>query len=472
MIRARRALLKQLGFMMMAPRSRSMTLGAAILSKSDPPASARSAGRAVFSVTDYGAKGDGMTDCTAAIRMTLERAAQVGGTVLVPRGRYLYGDTLPLRHDVTVVGVPGSSLVAKSERQALRIVGDNVTLRGLGLRSDAVDRKEASHAHAIAATDAANLLIEDCSITGANAAGIYLERCRNFVVRNNTVVRTLADTIHMTGGSANGIVSGNTCLHGGDDGVAVVSYVSQRAICRNISIVGNIISGGNARGIAVSGGTNVRIWRNRVSDTKWAGVYLASEDSYNTYGTSDISVEDNELTAVNRNRDGGSHACITIVGRPGKSIVRSTQAPNQNRGIYLASNTVKGDGRGGIRVDQFARGILAIGNIITDTDGWGVQTAAVEATFAANRIERAGRGGILVGRECLGGSTRIVDNEIYLANGRNQPAVIIEPSELVEAILQRNEIRYDTVAGLEAIRITDALAIDRSSNTVNGRLVD
>jgi hypothetical protein len=43
-----------------------------------------------------------------------------------------------------------------------------------------------------------------------------------FIVRNNRVARTLADTIHVTGGSVAAIVTGNVCSLGGDDGIAVV----------------------------------------------------------------------------------------------------------------------------------------------------------------------------------------------------------------------------------------------------------
>lgn len=468
MIITRRLFLRRIGVAVTAP---GLTAASPVQLRSALQA-ATPAKPDVFNPLDYGANGDGVSDCTAALRIALDKAARAGGTVFIPRGRYAYADTLPVRRDVTVVGAPGSELVARSERQALHIVGDNVTLRGLSLHADAVVRKEANHAHAIAGIGVANLLIESCSIAGASAAGIYLQGCRDFVIRNNMVVRTLADTIHLTGGSANGVVSGNTCLHGGDDGVAVVSYASQRVICRNISITDNVIGGGNARGIAVCGGSKVRIRRNQIRETKWAGIYLASEESYDTYGTSDISIEGNELVAANRSRDGGSHACITIVGRPGKSIVRGSQAPNQNSAIHIASNTVRGDGKGALRIDQFARGVTAIGNVLTDTDGWGIQTAALDAAFVSNRIERAALGGIVIGRECLGGNTKLIANEIHLSNGRAQPAIVIEPSDLAGVILQRNQIQYNDLAGKQAIQVAGASNVERSKNAVNGQPID
>lgn len=46
----------------------------------------------VFDITAYGAVGDGMTDCTAAIQKALDDAAKTEGCVVVPPGKYLTGE--------------------------------------------------------------------------------------------------------------------------------------------------------------------------------------------------------------------------------------------------------------------------------------------------------------------------------------------------------------------------------------------
>lgn len=43
----------------------------------------------VFVITDFGAVGDGKTDCTAAIQSALDAAAGVSGKVVVPPGVYI-----------------------------------------------------------------------------------------------------------------------------------------------------------------------------------------------------------------------------------------------------------------------------------------------------------------------------------------------------------------------------------------------
>src|ERR1700733_15717779 len=59
-----------------------------------------------FSVRDYGAKGDGATDETAAFQKAMESAGQAGGgTVLADRGNYFFAGHLNIPHAVTLQGL-------------------------------------------------------------------------------------------------------------------------------------------------------------------------------------------------------------------------------------------------------------------------------------------------------------------------------------------------------------------------------
>lgn len=65
----------------------------------------RAAGDA-FNVRDFGAKGDGETDDTPAFQKALAAAAQAGGgTVLAPRGNYLFAGNLNVPPGVTLCGI-------------------------------------------------------------------------------------------------------------------------------------------------------------------------------------------------------------------------------------------------------------------------------------------------------------------------------------------------------------------------------
>src|SRR5258705_53662 len=59
-----------------------------------------------FSVRDFGARGDGKTDDTAAFQKTLDAARQAsGGIAYAPRGNYFFAGHLNVPNGVTLKGV-------------------------------------------------------------------------------------------------------------------------------------------------------------------------------------------------------------------------------------------------------------------------------------------------------------------------------------------------------------------------------
>jgi Pectate lyase superfamily protein len=75
-------------------------LAAATLAAAAPPSPD------FYSVLDYGAKGDGKTDDTAAFQKALDTAAQAdGGVVYAPRGNYFFAGHLDVPNAVTLKGV-------------------------------------------------------------------------------------------------------------------------------------------------------------------------------------------------------------------------------------------------------------------------------------------------------------------------------------------------------------------------------
>jgi hypothetical protein len=60
----------------------------------------------LYNVADYGAAGDGKTDCTAAFQKALDAAGSAGGgSVTVPAGRFFFKGTLVLPENVTLEGI-------------------------------------------------------------------------------------------------------------------------------------------------------------------------------------------------------------------------------------------------------------------------------------------------------------------------------------------------------------------------------
>ena len=103
-------------------------------------------GQGVYAITDFGAKGDGKADDTGAIQAAIDRAAEKGGVVYVPPGRYLVAGSLAVKPGVAVVGINqapmsiepliGSIILATGGRDneqapALFELGTASTVRGI-----------------------------------------------------------------------------------------------------------------------------------------------------------------------------------------------------------------------------------------------------------------------------------------------------------------------------------------------------
>jgi parallel beta-helix repeat protein len=154
----------------------------------------------------------------------------------------------------------------------------------------------------------------------ASAAGIVVQHAERFLVAGNTVARSLADGIHITGGSRNGRVLNNTVRETGDDMIAVVSYADkgpavrnsaaklagawdeqvEKGLVRNILISGNRVSGQySGRGITVVGGQLVAIVRNTIENVPVAAAILVAREAvYQTFGVDTVVVEGNIVRDV------------------------------------------------------------------------------------------------------------------------------------------------------------------------------
>jgi hypothetical protein len=103
---------------------------------------------AQVSVVDFGAKGDGKTDDTAAFQKAIDSVAGGGGVVLVPRGQFLIGSHIVVKKNVVLKGIfekptthtqsAGSTLLAVDDVKGLDgepfiTLHENATLKGLSV---------------------------------------------------------------------------------------------------------------------------------------------------------------------------------------------------------------------------------------------------------------------------------------------------------------------------------------------------
>jgi hypothetical protein len=323
--------------------------------------------RAVHSVREFGAVGDGVTDDTAALQRAFDRAG-TGAIVQFPAGTYLYSRVLTVAHDDVILRGDHATLQARTpEAQALTLKGDRIAVLWLTLRGAARKRLDTPDSAQMVITGRWTQVV-GATVSGGASAGIFVFGAQDFRIVGNRVYGTLADGIHMTEGARRGVVEGNVVFGTGDDMIAVVSYrpnvvaPDNRGLAGDILIENNNVSGNSwGRGITVVGGEHIAVTRNKVSQV-WgaAGIYVAQERSYKTYGNTNIYIGGNAISAIQTaapplGRGYARHGAI--------DINTSNEAPVQF--IDVENNRIDSVGFSGIRVLGTVCHLRLSNNILT-----------------------------------------------------------------------------------------------------------
>lgn len=286
-------------------------------------------------VTDFGAVPDDEGDDTQAIDNAL-KSLKEGDWLFFPPGRYKHARSLQIRTPNVVLWGDGATLHATNPQDmALLVRRSGVGIYNFTLTADTDQRLSApQHARIALYPDSPDSVLVGNVVRGnkllpgggpngsnsASSAGIFVYRASDFLVAENLVTRSLADGIHITGGSANGRVLNNTVRETGDDMIAMVSYLGNGGwsaesaqqvaqayearqatnLVHNMLVEGNDVSGQYwGRGITVVGGEHITIRRNTISDTpQAAGILLAREQGYVSFGVSHVLVRDNIVQRV------------------------------------------------------------------------------------------------------------------------------------------------------------------------------
>jgi|GEM_PF-1740102 len=297
-------------------------------------------------VKDYGAVGDSATDDRAAIQAALDAAAAAGGICFIPAGIYSHDSTIRI-DGVPLIGtgtLRSTDTTSSNPFHSIIITGDGAELRGITVATNWSGTRQTNIlAHAVLCSAATNFVIEGITVDSSAATGILVTACEGGQIVNNVIKRTLADGIHLTTVSSNIVVSGNRVSDVGDDGIAVVSYISGGAKTNNVTISDNIVVGGSTRGITVVGGDEVVIIGNMIINSALAGIYIASEASANTYGATNISITGNNIDSAG-SPSGIVMASVRIYGRAGyptENILFMGNNINNSRhtGIHVAADS-------------------------------------------------------------------------------------------------------------------------------------
>jgi hypothetical protein len=296
-------------------------------------------------------------DQHAALQRAFD-AAREGGFALEGDGdaRYRHDGALRLR-GVSLDG-RGCSLLSLSDGpRALRCTGSGWRLANIRLLGGSTVRTTDPDRNGVTVGDdepASDFVLEDVAVDGVepgrgvSGGGLFLSGAARGRIIRPVVRATLADGIHSTNGSHDLLFTDTLSENTGDDGFAVVSYVQQGRVCRNIRLTGGISRGSLARGFSVLGGRDVVLERVRAEGSTAAGVFLCGEDAWNTYGVQRCRVSD--ATAIGcvtgRGQDPGFlQGAVLVGGRAGTDLVDGEPLPRAATGVVLERPVVRGAGR-------------------------------------------------------------------------------------------------------------------------------
>ena len=184
-----------------------------------------------YSVTSFGAAGDGRTLNTKAIQQAIDTASEAGGgTVYVPSGDYFCG-CLTLKSNVTLYLEANARLIQKEEQiQVDHLNYDRVEkafLYGLNVEHVSICGKGVIIGGApellprpILFRNCAYLLLEGVEVTGAREWAVTFDGCHDVRILGARVINNIKDGIDLVC-CQNVLIDGVTVIGAGDDAICL-----------------------------------------------------------------------------------------------------------------------------------------------------------------------------------------------------------------------------------------------------------
>lgn len=263
---------------------------------------------ATVDIREFGAKGDGTTDDSAAIADAVA-ALTSGGILQFPAGVYRFAQQNPAGqaavsiaglNDVTVEFAPGAELLmdnlssggaGTSHGIVVRGPASNITLSNVVVRW-AAQPSSRSFGDGIRVVGfpsdapvpggwtgsqgmASGISLSNCVVHSSPQAGVIMMGVSDIDVTNLRVENTMADGLHFNA-CRRATISGHSATNAGDDGLALVTYYSEEFAFDNeaetfsfpdltdwsdadFTIRGVTVSGGRANGVRAAGANRVSI---------------------------------------------------------------------------------------------------------------------------------------------------------------------------------------------------------------------
>lgn len=171
-----------------------------------------------FNILDFGAVGDGKTDCTAAVQNALDKAKECMGRVTVPPGKYLVGSLKMRGQGVSLVGASAWSY--RSDGASVFILNDEnadcmidisgafgCAIRGMSLCGNDLGDVKEHPIHGIklywdeynGGGEEDSPAIDDCRIGHFSGDGVHFEHVWAFSVRHSMLHRNKGNGLFIEG---------------------------------------------------------------------------------------------------------------------------------------------------------------------------------------------------------------------------------------------------------------------------------
>jgi len=249
-----------------------------------PKAEAAAARGPFLSATELGVDPNSERDQSKQLQAALKKAADRGGTLFLPAGRYLAGG-LRLEQPLHLTGVPGATtLVAPKPGPILELSNAaQATLHGLSFDGASLAGDGSARGGLVAAARCYGLTISSCAFIDTGANGLALVECAGRVVdsRFGSIARTGLFALDSKGLE----IAGNHFHDIGNNAVQV--WTSDRREDGTL-IIGNRIErvaandggdGQNGNGINIFRGGGVTVANNRITDCAFSAVRDNSGDN-------------------------------------------------------------------------------------------------------------------------------------------------------------------------------------------------
>ena len=200
---------------------------------------------ATFNIVTYGAVAGSLSPSAGtankkAIAAAISAAVAVKGTVYIPSGTYFINSLFNnLSGTFNIEGEGPQSEVycveaapTNSDRRIFNItncIGGSFTNFKISSNAKVGTSTRSNFAWGLGLISSSQCRVEGVYIAKTFAAGLMFQSCSSMEIRGNHIAQTCADSIHMTNGCTDMIVSDNRTYDCGDDSIAVVTYSNELA---------------------------------------------------------------------------------------------------------------------------------------------------------------------------------------------------------------------------------------------------